>query len=292
MTATRHPPSVLTLHAPEGEPVPLVLDSPHSGDHYPEDFDHAPPRAEVRAAEDAFVARLWQGATLSGATLLEAGFPRAYVDPNRSLDDLDPALLAQPWPQPLAPSRKTRQGIGLVWRFARDGAPMYARTLGVGEVQARIERYWQPYHETLARVLDEVHGRFGAVWHVNCHSMPSVGDRNADDPGRERADFVVGDRDGTTCEPGFTRLVVATLAALGYRVAVNDPYKGVEIVRRHGRPRENRHSLQIEVKRSLYMDERTLSPSQGFEPLRRNLARVAAAIAGYALRQAEFRPRT
>jgi N-formylglutamate deformylase len=110
--------------------------------------------------------------------------------------------------------------------------------------------------------------------------MPAVGDARSDDPGRERADFVLGDRDGTTCEPAFTQLVADTLRQMGYAVAVNDPYKGVEIVRKHGRPAEQRHSLQIEIKRTLYMDEQTFAPNAGFLRLEADLARLTATIAG------------
>jgi N-formylglutamate deformylase len=216
--------------------VPLVLDSPHSGERYPDDFDHAPPRALVRRAEDTHVARLWRGAVRHGATLIEACFPRAYIDPNRSLDDLDPDLLAEAWDGPLVRSRKTEQGIGLVWRLARGGVPMYARRLRAAEIRRRIDAFYLPYHAALAAELDAMHGRFGAVWHVDCHSMPAIGDVNSDDPGRARADFVLGDRDGTTCGGEFTAEVVAALRVFGYDVAINDPYKGVEIVRRHGRP--------------------------------------------------------
>jgi N-formylglutamate amidohydrolase len=113
----------------------------------------------------------------------------------------------------------------------------------------------------VARALDERHLAFGAVWHVNCHSMPAVGDARSDDPGRERADVVLGDRDGTTCEAAYTRLVAEAFASRGYSVAVNDPYKGVELVRRHGRPAERRHSLQVELKRTLYMDEGACRPA-------------------------------
>jgi N-formylglutamate deformylase len=60
------------------------------------------------------------------------------------------------------------------------------------------------------------------------------------------------------------------LAELGYRVAVNDPYKGVEIVRRH--------SLQIEVKRTPYMDAATLLPNAGYLRLETDLARLNAAV--------------
>jgi len=268
-------------HDPAGPPIALVLDSPHSGEQYPEDFEHLPPREIVRRAEDTHVARLWGAAPGLGATLLEARFPRAYIDANRGLADIDTELLSDAWPDPIAPSRKTQQGIGLVWRLARGGTPMYARKLSSAEVRARIDGYWRPYHAALDDAMDARHRMFGGVWHINCHSMPAVGDALSDDPGRERADFVLGDRDGTTCEPAFTKLVADTVRALGYSVAVNDPYKGVEIVRRHGRPGENRHSLQIELKRTLYMDEESLVPNAGYEKLQRDLAHLAGVLADF-----------
>jgi N-formylglutamate deformylase len=268
-------------HDPAGARIALVLDSPHSGETYPPDFRHAPPRAIVRRAEDTHVARLWRVAPALGATLLEASFPRAYIDANRGLADIDPELLADPWPEPLAPTRKTQQGIGLVWRMARDGMPMYDHRLTSAEIRARIERFWQPYHDELEALLNARREEFGAVWHIDCHSMPAVGDAMADDPGRERADFVLGDRDGTTCEPEFTQFVAATISRLGYGVAINDPYKGVEIVRRHGRPAEQRHSLQVEIKRTLYMDEESLAPNAGYARLEADLARLASDIGAY-----------
>jgi len=269
------------IHAPSAAAIPLVFDSPHSGESYPGDFEHAPPRVEVRRAEDTHVARLYASAPRHGATLVEALFPRAYIDPNRSLADIDPELIAGQWPSPIAASRKTAQGIGLVWRVARNGAPMYARQLSVDEVQRRIERCYRPYHAALESELDAAHRAFGAVWHVDCHSMPAVGDANADDPGRARPDFVLGDRDGTTCSPDFTAAVADILRGFGYEVAVNDPYKGVEIVRRHGRPADRRHSLQIELNRRLYMDEDTLRRNAGYADLERNLDRLVASLAAF-----------
>ncbi len=268
-------------HGPEGAALPLVLDSPHSGEHYPEDFDHVPSRGMVRRAEDTHVARLYRTATRVGATLIEATFPRAYIDANRSLVDLDPSMLADDWPDAVTPSRKTEQGIGLVWRIARGGAPLYDRKLSAAEVRRRIDRWYLPYHAALTTEIDALHRAFGAVWHINCHSMPAVGDANADDPGRERADFVLGDRDGTTCASAFTNLVAETVRGMGYAVAVNDPYKGVELVRRHGRPAEHRHSLQIEIKRTLYMDEDSLEPNAGYVRLERDLARLMSVLAGF-----------
>jgi N-formylglutamate deformylase len=271
----------LRRHDPVATPVALVLDSPHSGTEYPADFEHLPPRAVVRQAEDTHVADLYATAPEFGATLIEALFPRAYIDPNRALSDMDAALLSEPWPGPLSPSHKTELGIGLVWRLAQGGVPMYARPLTVAEVERRIARCYEPYHAAVAAALDERHRHFGAVWHLNCHSMPAVGDVMSDDPGRPRADFVLGDRDGSTCEAELTAFVASTLSGMGYDVAINDPYKGVELVRRHGRPADRRHSLQVEINRRLYMDERTLARTAGFAALQANLSRMLAAIAAY-----------
>jgi len=241
----------------------------------------------VRQADDTHVARRWAHAPAHGATLIEAMFPRAYIDANRSADDVDPELLADAWSAdvPIAPSDKSALGIGLVWRLARGGVPMYARRLRSDEVRSRIERCWRPYHAALDAAIDERHDAFGAVWHINCHSMLAIGDELSTDPGRERADFVLGDRDGTTCDPGFTQLVAETVRDAGYGVAINDPYKGVELVRKHGRPAEQRHSLQIEIKRTLYMDEQTLQPNAGYARLQRELDRLLGSIAAYVARR-------
>ena len=156
-------------------------------------------------------------------------------------------------------SGKARIGKSLIWRTLEDGRPIYARRLQPDEVRLRIERFHAPYHEALRALLDAAHRRFGAVWHINCHSMRAVAGRQSDDgEGRPRADIVLGDRDGTTCDPGFTEFVRATLAGMGYEVKVNDPYKGVELVRAYSNPRGGRHSLQIELNKRLYMDEATL----------------------------------
>jgi N-formylglutamate deformylase len=272
---------VLRWHDPRRTPLPLVLDSPHSGTDYPADFDHLPPRMLVRQAEDTFVGELYAIGPEIGATLVEALFPRAYIDPNRNLADIDQALLSEPWPGPVTRSRKTELGIGLVWRLAQGGVPMYSRALSIAEVERRIRQCYEPYHAAVAAAIDERHRQFGAVWHINCHSMPAVGDVMSDDPGRARADFVLGDRDGTTCEADLTAFVAQTLEQMGYKVAINDPYKGVELVRRHGRPSERRHSLQIEINRRLYLDEATLAKTAGYSKLQTNLQRLLDALSSY-----------
>ena len=237
--------------------VPLVLDSPHSGTAYPADFDHAAPRALVRRAEDTYVDEALRLGAAIRRDADRSAVPARYIDPNRHVADIDTELLADAWPGPVTPSRKTEQGIGLVWRLAHGGVPMYARQLARGRSAAAHRALcYDPYHAVVAAALDERHRAFGAVWHLNCHSMPAEGDVNADDPGRARADFVLGDRDGARpARPNSPHSSPQPLAAMGYEVAINDPYKGVELVRKFGRPHERRHSLQIEINRRLYMNE-------------------------------------
>lgn len=273
-----------TLRLPEGDAIPLVCDSPHSGTLYPQDFGYALPFATLRAGEDTDVHVLWEALPSVGATLLAAQFPRAYIDPNRDLEDIDPQMLDGAWPGPLDPGEKTRLGIGLIWREAGpdDRKPIYDRRLPVAEVQQRIARYHVPYHAAMREQIEAAYERFGAVWHLNLHSMPADSyaglQIESDHP---LADFVLGDRDGTTAAPEFTAMVAQALRSRGFTVAINDPFKGVALIARLGRPAERRHSLQIELHRGLYMDERTRERSAGFDALQRALAEVARDIAAY-----------
>ncbi len=275
------------LHAPSATPVPLVLDSPHSGSWFPGDFGHCLTERELRSAEDCYIHELFSAGPRHGAALLEATFARTYVDVNRSEADVDPGMIDGDWPHPVAGSLKGRLGQALVWRTLNDGRPIYARRLSVAEMSGRIERYLRPYQQALGALIDEAHARHGVVFHLNCHSMQSVGGRMSQDgAGTRRPEIVLGDRDGTTCAPEFTALVRDALAGAGYEVRVNDPYKGVELVRAFSAPAAGRHSLQIEINRALYLDERTLEKNDGYERLRADIDRLVAHVAGYAREQA------
>lgn len=256
--------------------TPLVLDSPHSGTHYPDDFRHACAMSVLRRAEDTHVERLYDFAPALGAAWIEALFPRSYLDANRALTELDVDLLDGPWPGPVATDAqalaKVRLGKGLIWSATDDGQTLYQRKLGVQEVQARIATCWLPYHAAVAQAIDAAHARHGYCIHLNCHSMPAVAGQYATEfPGEAHADFVIGDRDASTASEALSRRVCAFLEGLGYHVAYNHPYKGVELVRAFGKPAEHRHSIQIEINRKLYMDEASLAPHAGFGPLRAHL---------------------
>jgi N-formylglutamate amidohydrolase len=282
---------VLRIDGPRRPGVPVVLDSPHSGHDFPGDFDAIVSEFDLRDGEDSFVDDLYLPATELGVPLLAAQFPRTYLDPNRHRGDIDLDLLADPWPHEYVPSGKARIGKALVWRTLDDGRPIYGRRLKVGEVTARIERMHSPYHAALRGLMDAAFDRFGVVFHVNCHSMNAVsGKMGEGGAGRTRADFVLGDRDGTSCDPQFTQFVRSTLVAFGYDVRINDPYKGVELVKAYSNPAAGRQSLQVEINKRLYMDETGRAKGEGYATLRAHLARLIEAIRDYAVVAARRRP--
>ncbi len=181
-------------------------------------------------------------------------------------------MLDAPWPGPRQETSKTRLGKGLVWRVLDTGEAIYDRKLSVAEVQARIAQYYLPYYAQLQKLADQAVATHGSAWHINCHSMPSEAAQYATEhPGLQHPDFVVGDRDGTTCDTRFTDRVEGVLKDMGYDVWRNHPYKGVEIVRVVGQPAQKRHSLQLEINRKLYMDEVGLVHNAGFGKLKADL---------------------
>ena len=278
--------AAVELRGPAAAAIPLVLDSPHSGHLFPDDFNAAVSEAELREGEDCYVDELYAGGPEIGAPLLAALWPRTYLDPNRHAGDIDLDLMEGPWPGEYRPSGKAKVGKALIWRTLEDGRPIYARKLTPEAVRKRIGEFHVPYHESIKKLLGETHARFGRVYHINCHSMRSVAGRQSEDrEGSVRADFVLGDRDGSSCDPAFTEFVRAALAARGYQVKVNDPYKGVELVRAYSAPKAGRHSLQIEISKRLYMDESTLERNGGFHSLRLSLTELLKEISGYIQKQ-------
>lgn len=269
------------LSMPTSTAIPLVCDSPHSGVIYPADFLSCLPASVLRSGEDTYVEELWQALPSVGATLLAANFPRTYIDPNREIDDIDPNILAEPWTSELHPTEKSRLGHGLIWSRARK-QDIYDRKLWVAEVENRIGTYHQPYHAALSQQIESAYKHFGGVWHLNLHSMPSDSYEVLEiDTDKPLADFVLGDRDGTTCDPTLTGIIEDFLLERGYTVARNDPFKGVALIGRIGRPEENRHSLQIEVNRALYMDEDSYEKSANFIALQKDLALLSAKVADF-----------
>ncbi len=259
--------------APPAPQSPLIFASPHSGRDYPSELlkNSRLDRHALRQSEDSYVDLLFDEAPHFGAPLLRALFPRAYVDVNRSRDELDPRMFADDVPK-TADSRSSRviAGLGVIPRIVADGQDIYGRKLYYLDARGRLAACYDPYHRTLRELIDEARGRFGCAILIDCHSMPSAGGAPFR-AGEPRIDFVLGDRFGSSCAPSIIRFVEDILTGMGYQVARNAPYAGGYVASSYGRPRGGVHALQIEINRALYLDERRIARTGGFEPLRRNM---------------------
>ncbi len=263
-----HPP--FEIRAPEDQTVAFVFNSPHSGRIYPDAFlsgsrldAHA-----IRRSEDYYVDELFGAAGDLGAPLLAARFPRAFLDVNREPYELDPRMFDGTVPAFInSSSMRVAGGLGTIPRLVAENMEIYNRRLPIKEALTRIDALYRPYHDSLRGLLVKTHGRFGCGVLIDCHSMPA----NAQAGARNRPDFVVGDRYGTSATEGLSQLTIAILQDLGYSVSRNKPYAGGFITEHYGRPGRGLHAIQIEINRSLYVDERTLEKTDGFAALQADL---------------------
>ena len=261
---------------PRRQTAPFVFASPHSGRTYPDAFRAASRLDPVtlRRSEDAFLDELYAAAPLFGAPLLRAHFPRAYVDPNREPFELDPAMFEDRLPAHCnTTSPRVTAGLGTVARVVTSGEEIYRRKLRYEDALERIQRFYQPYHAELAKLVADTRRQFGICVLIDCHSMPSVGGPMDQDPGRRRVDVVLGDAHGTSCAPAVMDTAEHLLKSLGFVVARNVPYAGGYTTRHYGQPGEGVHALQVEINRALYMDERAVARGPGLPALADKLAR-------------------
>jgi N-formylglutamate amidohydrolase len=280
LPATEFDPAVETVEPP-ALTSPLVLSSPHSGSIYPKRF-LAASRLDpltLRRSEDAYVDELFLPCVRLGAPLVRALFPRAYLDVNREPYELDPQVFEGSLPE-FANSRSLRVAVGLgtIPRVVGDAQPIYKAPIPVAEGLQRIETLYRPYHRQLRMLVDRAEARFGVAVLLDCHSMPS----NAADVGG--LDIVIGDRYGASAAPNLVDVLETRLRAAGYRLRRNKPFAGGFITEHFGRPGAGVHAIQVEIARSLYLDERTIVRTDAWTELRENLFAavqdLARALAG------------
>ena len=266
------------LFLPERPICGLILTSPHSGRDYPAEFIAQSPLSEraLRSSEDAFVDLLFQDAPAHRVPLLTARAPRAYVDLNRGPAELDPALIEGIRRTGLNP--RLSSGLGVIPRVVSGGRVIHPGRIPLAEAEERLARYWHPWHRKLQDLMVAQRSRFGRVLLLDCHSMPHdavTGLRCCDG---EPPEIVLGDRHGTACSPALMAKTEAAFRAAGFRTSRNIPFAGAYITQTWGRPQAHTHAIQIEIDRSLYMDEATLTPKPGFDSLRARLAGVILSV--------------
>lgn len=251
-----------TLSRPENWRGGLIVSSPHSGRAYPDWFlrrtrldAHA-----LRASEDAFVDHLVEPALGAGAVVLTALVPRAVVDLNRARDDLDPAVIAD---VDTNPSARSRAGLGVIPRIVARDQPIRDALLPRAEAEIWLSHLWQPYHDMLDRLIAEAVAKFGQAVLIDMHSMPHSA--IARQVGRPQ--MVLGNLWGRAASDRISKGVGDIITRAGFRLGWNTPFAGAYILDRHGNPDTGRHAIQIEIDRSLYMNEDLIRPHDNFTPL-------------------------
>jgi len=266
------------LRRPDARSTSIVFASPHSGRMYLPNFMQQVrlnPH-EIRSSEDAFVDDLFSNAVKHGAPILTAQSPRSYVDLNRGPEELDPAVIEGI--RRVAHNPRIASGLGVIPRVVSNGRAIYDGKLSLVEAHDRISTVWRPYHDTLQSLLDESHRSFGEAILIDCHSMPHEALESVGPPGAARPDIVLGDRFGAAAAASIVEQVEAAFTSAGFKVARNMPFAGAYICQNYGRPSRRYHALQIEIDRSIYMDEKTITPNANYDDFKAALDGVIAEV--------------
>ena len=268
-----------TLFRPERWTAPVVVSSPHSGRDYPAEFLQASvlDARAIRSSEDAFVDLLFDGAPELGMPLITAHAPRAYIDLNRAAEELDPAVVEGVARQGHNP--RVSSGLGVIPRVVAGGRAIYRGKIGPDEAASRITRHWRPYHAALSDLVTECRATFGQAVLIDCHSMPHEALDSHARPGQPRPDVILGDRFSAAAGRDVVDRIEAAFCGAGLRVSRNTPFAGAYITQAYGRPSLRQHAVQVEIDRSLYMDERTITPRPDFAEFRQLIQGVLAEIA-------------
>lgn len=257
---------------------PFIFASPHSGREYGMDFmaQAVLDRQAIRSSEDAFVDQLFDMAPELGAPLLTARAPRAFLDLNRAADELDPGVIEGIQRVPHNP--RISSGLGVIPRVVAGGRAIYRGKLTLAEAESRISRFWHPYHQALAALIDKTRAEFGSAVLIDCHSMPHEAIEAHTRPGQPRPEVVLGDRYGVAAGREVVERIEAAFSGAGLRVGRNAPFAGAYVAQAYGRPSRGVHVVQVEIDRALYMDEARVEPAPGFRAFRQMMAGVVAEL--------------
>ena len=261
---------------PESPASPVVLSVPHAGRSYPPSLLRSSrlPLDRIETLEDRLVDRLVWRAVASGCRAIIANSSRAEIDLNRDEREIDPAtVVPSPPAGSVLPSARTKGGLGLIPSRIAGSGSIWLHRIGQDEVRRRVEDIHRPYHQAIADALEEARARFGIAILLDCHSMPPR-DMAGGDPG-----LVFGDRHGTSIAPDLVAAAIAAAREAGFTAGRNNPYAGGHITAIHGRPAKGIHALQLEIDRSLYLDETLREPGPGFDRTAHLIASIAGALA-------------
>lgn len=259
-------PAFFSLQKPYRLKYPFLVSSPHSGTFYPNDFLSLTrlPLAELRKSEDSHVDSLFDQASLLGGMFLKARMARIFCDLNRKAWELDPDLFRETLPHWChTDSHHVKHGMGTLHKISTKRKLIYKHYLSFEKISQHIQNYWFPYHAQIQHFITQSCQEFGGCIILDVHSMPSARKRTA-----HYADIVLGDAFSQSCSPWLIHSSLNFFRQKNLIVNKNIPYAGGYITRHYGNPKQNIHVMQIEVNKSLYMNELSLTLNSGHQPIK------------------------
>ena len=234
---------------------PFFVSVPHSGEEVPADTPwlHGLSEPHLMRDVDRFVDLLYRPAIDElDIPFVVAQWHRYVVDLNRLPEDVDEdSVIGSPNPSGTFPR-------GLHWTVTTTGEALLSNPMSQELHEQLVKRYFRPFHQEVESVYAGFRQKGATkVYHLDAHSMPSKGTEAHRDPGETRAEIVVSDVNGTSCEAWFLDLVVGSYQQAGFKVAVNWPYMGGRVTQTYGHPDRGQHAIQVEMSRAIYMDEVT-----------------------------------
>lgn len=241
--------------------IPFLVSIPHSGEKVPEfaTWLHGLPEETLMCDVDRYVDRLYEPSLKELAIpFTKTEWHRYAGDLNRFPDDVD-ALSVQGHAN--AAGKFNR---GFLWQITTTELPLMKAPIAAELHQKLVQLIYEPFHASV-RDLYAKHRANGheTIYHLDAHSMPSVGTRQHRDPGEHRAEIVVSDNLGKSCGKPYRDLVIAAYCVAGFKVGYNWPYFGGRVTEHYGLPEKGQQAIQVEMNRALYMNETTKKLNEG-----------------------------
>lgn len=254
-------------YATDNIKYPLILSVPHSGRFIPKEFldNVAVSEQELLSSCDCFVDNILYPLTELGIPMISMNVTRAFIDVNRDKIELDPSMYSN-YPNLNANmGRKCRVGLGVIHRISGNNLPIYDGLLDFDEVSDRIKNVYDIYHKRLKQLVDKIVKKFGFCMLLDCHSMPSKIFQNM--PDQKEIEICLGTLFEQSCPSEMYDFVYEQFNKLGYNTAFNCPYSGAFITFNYCQPRKQMHTLQLEINRKLYCDEKLQIKNINFQKI-------------------------
>ncbi len=251
---------------------PLIISSPHSGVLLDDNLlaKRNSDTYSFDSMQDMYVNELSYGLNEFGFTVLQSNISRIVIDLNRDINEINPKMIKNlPSDIEINFSDKVKGGIGLIAMKDASGNNIYDKKIDWLEVKSRIDNYYLPWHKALKNEINILLDKFKRVLIIDMHSMPSETIYS-----NKLADFVIGNNFGKSSSEASIKILSNLIKSYGYSVSINNPYSGGFITKNYSSIDKNIQCIQLEIKKSLYMNEKDFYKNENFEKFSMNLKQI------------------